>query len=668
MKIGLALVVVFIGYVCADDGLEAEEYNEDSAEKEESNKKEIDDILRQSSSYSEVIPVLTVDDAEAKEEAARLYDEGMKILNKTGRSKGGLRVAYKHFKDAAALEHVGAMEQMAIGALMGDGVDLNLALAKDFFQRLADRGNPRGQMGLGFLYATGLHVNSSQAHALLYLTFAALGGDHFAQMALAYRYWSGLGVEASCETALTYYQRVAKNVADQVSVGGGLAIHRIRLVEEVEYMSQSVSGGSGSSVNALLDDDLIQYYQFLADKGDVNAQVGLGQIYFQGGRGIEVDYQKALHYLQMAAKAGNSHALAYLGKMYVEGSETVPADNSTALQYFQRAAQANNPIGMSGLGLMYMYGRGVDQDYTKALKYFTMAADQGYVEGQLYLGIMYFSGLGVKRDYKLALKNFNLASQHGSVLAFYNLAQMHATGIGVLRSCNTASELYKNVAERGRFGILLMEAHNAFRNGNFDEALVKYLFLAELGYEVAQSNAAFILDQGLSSLVDRSEDLKRALLQWQRSANQGNSVSRVKVGDYHYYGMGTDIDYSHAAQQYRIASDHQHNAQAIFNLGYMYEKGMGIKRDIHLAKRHYDLAAEASSDAIIPVTLALCRLSFYFIAEYFRDWSKMKELPYVLSPEYYLGSHWDLYLLPVLMGALFLVIVQLQQRRLHQHH
>lgn len=41
-----------------------------------------------------------------------------------------------------------------------------------------------------------------------------------------------------------------------------------------------------------------------------------------------------------------------------------------------------------------------------------------------------------------------------------------------------------------------MEAHTHYREGRVDEAFVSYAFLAELGYEVAQSNAAFILDRG----------------------------------------------------------------------------------------------------------------------------------------------------------------------------
>eukprot|EP01008_Symbiontida_sp_HLA12_P000031 NODE_1030_length_684_cov_252.659537_g1021_i0.p1 GENE.NODE_1030_length_684_cov_252.659537_g1021_i0~~NODE_1030_length_684_cov_252.659537_g1021_i0.p1 ORF type:complete len:166 (+),score=45.89 NODE_1030_length_684_cov_252.659537_g1021_i0:28-525(+) len=50
-------------------------------------------------------------------------------------------------------------------------------------------------------------------------------------------------------------------------------------------------------------------------------------------------------------------------------------------------------------------------------------------------------------------------------------------------------------------------------------------------------------------------------------------------------------------------------AQAMFNLGYMHEIGEQVPQDFHLAKRYYDAAAAASSDATIPVSIALSRLS-----------------------------------------------------------
>lgn len=136
-------------------------------------------------------------------------------------------------------------------------------------------------------------------------------------------------------------------------------------------------------------------------------------------------------------------------------------------------------------------------------------------------------GLGVKKDYKLANKYFNLASQSGHVLAYYNLGQMHAKGTGMLRSCTTAVELFKNVAERGRWGELLMQAHTDYRDGLYNQAFVQYALLAELGYEVAQSNAAFLLDRAEVPMLDVNEGLVRALLYWSRAAAQGYSAAQV---------------------------------------------------------------------------------------------------------------------------------------------
>ena len=43
---------------------------------------------------------------------------------------------------------------------------------------------------------------------------------------------------------------------------------------------------------------------------------------------------------------------------------------------------------------------------------------------------------------------------------------------------------------------MLMEAHTMYKEHKLEAALLKYTLLAELGYEVAQSNVAYILDQG----------------------------------------------------------------------------------------------------------------------------------------------------------------------------
>merc|ERR1719188_2135122 len=323
----------------------------------------------------------------------------------------------------------------------------------------------------------------------------------------------------------------------------------------------------------------------------------------------------------------------------------------------------NNPVGQSGLGLMYLHGKGVAKDYKKAFDYFKKAAEQNWVDGQLQLGNMYYNGLGVNPDYKMAVKYFNLASQSGHILAFFNLADMHATGTGMLRSCPTAVELYKNVAERGKWGELMMEAHADYRRGRTDQAFAKYLILAELGYEVAQSNVAFILDRKESELFDEREMWKRALVYWTRSAAQGYSAARVRLGDYYYYGWGTDSDFETAAFHYRIASEQQNNAQAMFNLGYMHELGHGMPKDIHLAKRFYDMAAETSTDAKVPVAIALAKLGINFAVN---NWPySLQSFKITISPDIYakLELYWDIYLLTILVGLLGLVLLVRRPRQ-----
>uniref|UniRef100_A0A6I8S2T9 Protein sel-1 homolog 1 n=1 Tax=Xenopus tropicalis TaxID=8364 RepID=A0A6I8S2T9_XENTR len=562
------------------------------------------------------------------QEAEDLYQLGMKILNESNK-RSQKKEAFHYFMKASDMNHIKAMEMVAYALLFGDPIKQNIPSAKELLEKLAEQGSPRGQMALGFLYASGLGLNSSQAKALVYYTFGALGGNLIAHMILGYRYWAGIGVLQSCESALTHYRLVANHVASDISLTGGTVVQRIRLADEVENPGMA---------SGMLEEDLIQYYQFLAEKGDVQAQVGLGQLHLHGGRGVEQNHQ-----------------------MYSEGSDTVIQSNETALQYFRKAADMGNPVGQSGLGMAYLYGRGVPVDYDLALKYFQKAAEQGWVDGQLQLGSMYYNGIGVKKDYKQALKYFNLASQGGHILAFYNLGQMHATGTGVMRSCHTAVELFKNVCERGRWSERLMIAYNSYKNGNANTAAVQYLLLAEQGYEVAQSNAAFILDQQEAAIFGENETFPRALLHWNRAASQGYTHARIKLGDYHFYGYGTDIDYETAFIHYRLASEQQHSAQAMFNLGYMHEKGLGIKQDIHLAKRFYDMAAEASPDAQVPVFLALCKLGVLYALQYLCDMN-VKEMVSQLDMDQLLGPEWDLYLMTIIALLLGTVIAYRQRQ------
>lgn len=113
----------------------------------------------------------------------------------------------------------------------------------------------------------------------------------------------------------------------------------------------------------------------------------------------------------------------------------------------------------------------------------------------------------------------------------------------------------------------------------------------------------------------------------------GSLLARLKLGDSYYYGTGTPADMEKAAAEYRLAGEGVGSASALglnsvvlgsgqsplalYNLGYMHEEGEGLKRDLHLAKRYYDMALEYSPDAAVPVAFALARLQLKFLLESF---------------------------------------------------
>ena len=328
---------------------------------------------------------------------------------------------------------------------------------------------------------------------------------------------------------------------------------------------------------------------------------------------------------------------------------------------------------------MYLDGRGVKKDHAKAFRSFSKAAEQGSVEGQFYLGYMYFLGIGQTRDHKTAAKYFQLASQSGNLLALYNLGQMHANGIGVTRSCQIAVELFKNVAERGKWTERFMDSYKKYQIGAVDEAAFNYMILGELGYEIAQTNFAYLIEENAKDqqlFHTELEAYKWALTFWQRSANQQYPYARVKLGDFNYYGLGTNIDYAAALDHYKIAAENHQNPQAMFNLGYMHEQGLGLDKvslfhdlssnyvfqDLHLAKRYYDLAADTSTEAIAPVALAMMKLRLVFLLDYMKEnfaWHSAL----LLFLDSTLGPHWDFFVMSVLLAIIPYLLLQYYQNR-----
>ena len=88
------------------------------------------------------------------------------------------------------------------------------------------------------------------------------------------------------------------------------------------------------------------------------------------------DFAQAFKLIQPMATKGDAEAQLNLGIMYFNG-QGVPQDYKQAVDWFRKAAAQGDADSQTNLGNMYYDGLGVPQDYVRAHMWFNLAAVQG---------------------------------------------------------------------------------------------------------------------------------------------------------------------------------------------------------------------------------------------------------------------------------------------------
>ncbi|KAJ3178057.1 ERAD-associated protein [Geranomyces variabilis] len=645
-----------------------------------------------------------VDDAAA----AAIKGDAMPVIDV------GDRNSVKRAKAVAILTRLGEKGIMEAHEVLGDMFLIgryahprNASVAFEHYLRPAQAGRPSSQRMIGLMHATGLGVERDYAKALLYLSFAAVGDDTVAEQVLGYWHIKGIATHANCEDAAYHYQNVARKAVDRYKAGppGGLhmPLPKQRLPEQEGGIYGFGASGPGDpnlrqghGINqggALSTEDMLQYYRLQADAGDAMSQLLVGQLFYLGSYNVKRNYYRALEYFRRAASqypdraalegeevsqgvkqtaTAAAQAMYYLGLMHWRG-EGVEASEETAARWFERG-RAESAACLYSLAIMALDGPKKNPGLGLQLLKQAATRDPPSPEAQARLG-EYHLALGAQ-EIPNAMKWFNAAWRRGNIVASYHLGNMYLSGAGMgSPNCHFAVTLFKSVAEKGDWHAPVVHAaQDLMRAGDVEGAFLHYLLAAEQGYEVAQTNAAWMLDRGIyklrkSNLLDRSQHSsgddqhETALYLWNRAANQGNVDARVKMGDYHFYGLGTGSgttttttttttaggagaeekkaegsekpattagdgakaveakqlavgDPARAAVYYLVAAESEYSSIAMWNVGWMYEVGVGLEQDYHLAKRFYDRCLELNPEAYLPVHLALAKLRIKMLWKY----------------------------------------------------
>ncbi|SPO29630.1 related to Sel-1 homolog precursor [Ustilago trichophora] len=520
----------------------------------------------------------------------------------------------------------------------------------------ANAGHAPSQMALGFRYKAGIGVAPSCWNALELYEKAAQ--DTYKRF------------QAGPPGGLTLpYTKIRISDLDGGAYGPGASVASTGFAVLNPAVQAALNRQPGSARDPSALEDLLEYHIYLAEHGDVRSTLFMAKVYYHGSiyssseaaGAVRRDYRRALQWLLRVAKEVWPRKAGEVARGGPTGYTAKPGDKAEDVQLRvddNVLAHAGTAAGM--IGQMYLRGEGVEQDFKRAWVWFSRGQSTGDAESYNGLGVMLRDGLGTAVDIGVATTFFEAAAKAKHSGANVNLAKIHmdmgdldaaskcltVASVGDSRfeavyllakvnaqlarqkqsneHCRTALSGFKHTAEKGDWSTRIShKAEHAWRRSEKQKALLGWALAGEMGYESAQNNVAYMLDRAntRTRILDLSYDLAQngnftdrlALVHWTRSAAQQNVDAMVKMGDYYFYGIGTGNPgqpaYEKAAACYSAAADRGVSALAYWNLGWMYENGIGVARqDFHLAKRYYDTAVETNTEAYLPVALSLVKL------------------------------------------------------------
>ena len=138
----------------------------------------------------------------------------------------------------------------------------------------------------------------------------------------------------------------------------------------------------------------IKYYSICVKKGDIDAMIKLGNIYYK-----KENYDLMRKYYLMAAEKGSTDALISMATYY----RKIEKNYNLMEKYFSIAIEKNDTIAMILLADYYNYR--VKNKYNLMIKYYLMAVKNGSEEALLY---KILSSCGQKNEYYFLGKKYYL--------------------------------------------------------------------------------------------------------------------------------------------------------------------------------------------------------------------------------------------------------------------
>ncbi len=247
-------------------------------------------------------------------------------------------------------------------------------------------------------------------------------------------------------------------------------------VSMAQYLTESQEAEILSAYENGYYDKVISLAQNAANKGDVFALELIAAAHYQKG-----NFKEAFNWFVQAANKGNVSAQVFLGECYIEGHK-VQANASEGIKWLTKAADNGHVLSQFNVGGIYASGSfGIPKDMSKAKQYLQLAIDGGSVDAMGLMSEIYYEEGNSEKSKQLLEELVRYEKQQApEILAnrFYN------------RDDEKAFRLYRIAAENGNanaqyeFGRYFTEGK--FVEQDFKSALIWFQRSAEQGHNRAQ--------------------------------------------------------------------------------------------------------------------------------------------------------------------------------------
>jgi len=151
------------------------------------------------------------------------------------------------------------------------------------------------------------------------------------------------------------------------------------------------------------DEEIVKRMENLVEAGDAEAINNMGGHYENGRYGLTQDHTKALELYHQAAKLGNAQAY-YNIALYYDDGKGIEVEKKKARHYYELAAMQGHVNAMGCLGMI----EGQVGNHNRALRHFMIAAKGGCDRSLETIRKMITIGHATKDDYTKALESYQV--------------------------------------------------------------------------------------------------------------------------------------------------------------------------------------------------------------------------------------------------------------------